>query len=346
MRWPYEPRLYAPPASPSDPGHTFKQVWFAGAHSDVGGGYAESGLANASLHWMVREADAVGLLVDLDKLDSRYAANAFDCLHDETLRTPLWTIAGAFTRRYPPQDFRIHESVEQRRANAALAYRPPLPRGFIIEATRILLRDSSGREVERPVPGSNKVGAISRTEFSAGFWIALLLLSALSTGLFLLGGSEAATLAKAQLTSGWSGDLPSAIREVGIRHSLGQLLTIDFLAIAVYAALIAYVMRAVLAFSDPDGYPRERLGVWLSLSGGYLPVADALENILTLVAVGSGANASTLPFAVTGMIAGSVLASLFALVKFVLLAAFACGCVVGLLAGVFRRVAPGHAPSG
>ncbi len=44
-----------------------KEVWFAGTHSDVGGGYPEkdSGLAKISLEWMVHEAIAFGLKVDL-----------------------------------------------------------------------------------------------------------------------------------------------------------------------------------------------------------------------------------------------------------------------------------------
>jgi hypothetical protein len=39
------------------------QVWFPGAHSDVGGGYPESKLAEAPLSWMAREALACGLNV-------------------------------------------------------------------------------------------------------------------------------------------------------------------------------------------------------------------------------------------------------------------------------------------
>lgn len=43
-----------------------KEVWFAGVHSDVGGGYAEqeSGLALICLAWMVSEALGHGLLID------------------------------------------------------------------------------------------------------------------------------------------------------------------------------------------------------------------------------------------------------------------------------------------
>ncbi len=50
---------------PAD-GQDLKEVWFAGAHADVGGGYeeSESGLAKISLEWMIREAVACGLEVD------------------------------------------------------------------------------------------------------------------------------------------------------------------------------------------------------------------------------------------------------------------------------------------
>ncbi|KAJ1303008.1 hypothetical protein OPQ81_011209 [Rhizoctonia solani] len=37
------------------PGQTLKQVWFSGAHSDVGGGYAEMELADITLAWVVGE---------------------------------------------------------------------------------------------------------------------------------------------------------------------------------------------------------------------------------------------------------------------------------------------------
>ena len=43
-----------------------REVWFAGVHSDVGGGYPEpeSGLAKVALEWMVAEASQLGLLVN------------------------------------------------------------------------------------------------------------------------------------------------------------------------------------------------------------------------------------------------------------------------------------------
>jgi len=38
-----------------------KQVWFAGVHSDVGGGYEEAGLSHCAAKWMVDEATGLGL---------------------------------------------------------------------------------------------------------------------------------------------------------------------------------------------------------------------------------------------------------------------------------------------
>ncbi|MFN7101938.1 MAG: DUF2235 domain-containing protein [Pseudorhizobium sp.] len=40
---------------------TLKQVWFPGAHGDVGGGYGRTGLSDGALYWMMQEAEALGL---------------------------------------------------------------------------------------------------------------------------------------------------------------------------------------------------------------------------------------------------------------------------------------------
>src|SRR5262245_42812074 len=41
-----------------------EQVWFAGAHSDVGGGYAEQQLSDIPLQWMIDKARGAGLAFD------------------------------------------------------------------------------------------------------------------------------------------------------------------------------------------------------------------------------------------------------------------------------------------
>ncbi|MDO6586530.1 DUF2235 domain-containing protein [Salipiger sp. 1_MG-2023] len=42
-------------------GRDIRQVWFAGVHSDIGGGYRERGLGDIALRWMIDEAAACGL---------------------------------------------------------------------------------------------------------------------------------------------------------------------------------------------------------------------------------------------------------------------------------------------
>ena len=48
------------------PGQDTKETWFAGVHSDIGGGYPEEdgGLWRVTFEWMLAEATAAGLLVD------------------------------------------------------------------------------------------------------------------------------------------------------------------------------------------------------------------------------------------------------------------------------------------
>lgn len=45
-------------------GSRIQQVWFAGVHANVGGGYPDDGLAFTALNWMMDEAAAVGLRYD------------------------------------------------------------------------------------------------------------------------------------------------------------------------------------------------------------------------------------------------------------------------------------------
>lgn len=90
----------AKPASTSGFGPVpLKQVWFAGVHSDVGGGYpdAESGLSKVALQWMVVEAESCGLRIDANKAQEilyptkpqTHSVDPFDTKH-ESLTGALW----------------------------------------------------------------------------------------------------------------------------------------------------------------------------------------------------------------------------------------------------------------
>jgi uncharacterized protein (DUF2235 family) len=58
-RRPFEPTLWQQQPDAGD--QRLEQVWFAGVHSDVGGGYPEGGLADITLLWMVSRAESCGL---------------------------------------------------------------------------------------------------------------------------------------------------------------------------------------------------------------------------------------------------------------------------------------------
>lgn len=50
------------------PGQRLEQVWFAGAHSNVGGGYPATGLSDLALEWMIAGARAAGLAIDAPEM--------------------------------------------------------------------------------------------------------------------------------------------------------------------------------------------------------------------------------------------------------------------------------------
>ncbi len=61
-RFDFQPEIWTGCAA----GQTLEQRWFAGSHSNIGGGYVEDGLANIPFRWLVDEAAALGLALDLD----------------------------------------------------------------------------------------------------------------------------------------------------------------------------------------------------------------------------------------------------------------------------------------
>lgn len=67
QRVPFEPTLFTGPRVSDG---SVLQVWFAGAHSNVGGGFANTGLSDIALDWMIRRlTDNHGLLLKPIQLD-------------------------------------------------------------------------------------------------------------------------------------------------------------------------------------------------------------------------------------------------------------------------------------
>jgi uncharacterized protein (DUF2235 family) len=76
------------------PQQDVKQVWFAGAHSDVGGSYpeAESGLSRIALEWMGEEAQDAGLLVDPARYQQAIAGADPAAMLHKSLKGAWWIL--------------------------------------------------------------------------------------------------------------------------------------------------------------------------------------------------------------------------------------------------------------
>ncbi len=64
------------------PGLDLKQLWFSGVHSDIGGGYKESGLSDCSLNWIIEQAGQFGLQFESHLIEA-IAQNPLDKQHNE-----------------------------------------------------------------------------------------------------------------------------------------------------------------------------------------------------------------------------------------------------------------------
>jgi uncharacterized protein (DUF2235 family) len=116
----FQPSLWSPSATSNT--HS-EQVWFPGVHSDVGGGYAERGLANISLRWMLKKAVDAGLDVDEARLEEdRFQPDPAGELHHEAY-SGGWRLLGSEARAITADD-RVHEAAFQRMNDDAVDYAP------------------------------------------------------------------------------------------------------------------------------------------------------------------------------------------------------------------------------
>jgi len=121
-----------------------KEVWFAGVHSDIGGGYPEneSGLAKITLKWMIEEACSKG--IDLKINDKKYNRYVLGADRDgkyigpddtaeahDSLRGPWWAV------QYLPQ--RVWLPLEKRKAIRFPQQQRPIELGAILHNS-VLIR--------------------------------------------------------------------------------------------------------------------------------------------------------------------------------------------------------------
>jgi len=143
-RRPFVPTFWTIPRGEEPKGHV-EQTWFAGAHSNVGGGYTDSGLSDQALIWMIARVQALtGLQFDVAAVRSNTKPNIAGAVVDSTqgwpvdhlfphYRTILSPVAihhGYFSNSKDPTEEhineRVHWSVMAKRTNvAAIRYSPP-----------------------------------------------------------------------------------------------------------------------------------------------------------------------------------------------------------------------------
>ncbi|MBA3612867.1 MAG: DUF2235 domain-containing protein [Nitrospirales bacterium] len=88
------------------------QVWFAGAHSDVGGGHPDDALAHVSLDWMLGEAELHGLKFQPDERKQvRAMANTCGVKHDS--RRWLGSFYRYLPRKLEPLIYDDHEPMNK-----------------------------------------------------------------------------------------------------------------------------------------------------------------------------------------------------------------------------------------
>jgi hypothetical protein len=96
-----------------------QQVWFSGVHSNVGGGYADHGLSDTALMWLVNRARDLGLAYDQDYIhDQKRIAPSIKGKLEDSFTWPykLLRLLGVMAYRRPigapdSQNEMIHESV-------------------------------------------------------------------------------------------------------------------------------------------------------------------------------------------------------------------------------------------
>jgi uncharacterized protein (DUF2235 family) len=98
------------------------QTWFAGVHSDVGGGYPSRGLADITLEWMLSRAKVMGLAAALPTLAPDPAADRHESAGF------IWQLTHRVRDRTVAANATIDPSVDQRFAARADYAPPPLAR--------------------------------------------------------------------------------------------------------------------------------------------------------------------------------------------------------------------------
>lgn len=118
-RKPFAPNLWTRPKGWTG---QLEQAWFAGVHSNIGGGYSPDGLANEALHWLIEKAEALGLAFDQAYLE--HFKPCFNSTLNESTKG-IYQVLGTHVRplgSHAADGEAIHQSALDRAGLAACDY--------------------------------------------------------------------------------------------------------------------------------------------------------------------------------------------------------------------------------
>lgn len=312
----FEPRPYYvdPNHDYAAHGQSIKQLWFAGAHCDVGGGYPhpEARLSHDALLWMLQESldcglrlppmllsaqgeiDAAAVLTGLRRPREQAAAGA-PLVHSEAYDNPIWALAGLKQRdthqvqdpagQALPVTPQEHPSVAQHRLAFPRDTAWARPR-----STARMLLALAGAALFWAWAGALLTGAVS-TDVS--LWQNLLALAG------DIGAKWDANRALADWQLQWLLQCRGALEWNTPGHCLGDrlpalparvggALLADLGLIACYAWLLAYGVTWAFARVAAVRRAAARRSTLLDALGMCLPLmvgADLLENLFTWIVV-------------------------------------------------------------
>ncbi len=167
----FHPILWDERGEPAGSGR-IEQVWFAGAHSNVGGGYPKQGMSLAALDWMMTKAHDAGLGLHFSDTGRKYAQdvqNVHDKLYDSRAGLKM-------AYRYEPRDIEklclenrvtpvLHRSAYQRAFHATEGYAPGnVPSHFLVTG-----ESPDGGALEVETEGRPRIGRSIRARQRAWY---------------------------------------------------------------------------------------------------------------------------------------------------------------------------------
>lgn len=303
----FKPRLYAGDNGPfttmTGRAGSLCQLWFPGAHCDVGGGYEvpSSALSDLAFAWLVKEAVACGLRLNAqgqalnseDQLrDAMHAAHKVPSSgrlsqrHSELRKTALWALAGMCVRdtnrvvmddgpsfEVKPEAYPLEPQALERLGNQAADDELATPPMVWIALALVLMIPFAMGQVLHGPPGTG-----------SAWGDVLAALNALPEYLHALWQFQWWQL------SGWSSGLVPAEGLGAWSHSMSPrwALVWDMGLIASYAVVLSWFSARAFhriaglgRVGDPPRIWLNRLGLSLTLA----VLADIAENVLTWFAI-------------------------------------------------------------